>query len=103
MHKIRNKNKFKKYVMNDKPNTPRTDFLWSVLAIYLKENFNILEIGCGIAFIPAYIIQDKQNISYTGVDPQLEVHKKNLEIYGKYNNIQFINKGISNDLLKKKI
>lgn len=46
----------------------------------------------GCWFIHAYIIQEKLNISYTGIEPQLEVHTKNFEVYDNYNNIHFINK-----------
>jgi hypothetical protein len=60
---------------------------------------NILEIGPGVAFIPAYIIQDKLNCRYMGVDPQKEVQIKNKKLYENYKNINFLNKKITtNDI-----
>ena len=82
---------------NDRPNTPRCDFLYCILKKYMNNNIKILEIGPGVAFIPAYIIQDKLNCLYTGIDPQKEVHNKNIELYGKYNNINFKNKKLTID------
>tara|TARA_B100000401_G_scaffold438244_1_gene386047 strand:- start:2164 stop:2985 length:822 start_codon:yes stop_codon:yes gene_type:complete len=89
-------------ISNDKPNTPRTDFLYNIIKLYFKDITHIFEIGCGVAFIPAYILNENINIKYTGIDPQKEVYKENLKLYSNYKNIDFINDFIHNKYINSK-
>ena len=86
-------------ICNDRPNTPRCDFLYCILKKYMNDDMNILELGPGVAFIPAYIIQDNLNCRYMGIDPQKEVHNKNIELYKKYKNIKFLNDKVTTEHL----
>ena len=87
-------------VCNDKPNTPRPEFTWNVISKFLDSDSSILEIGCGISFVAAYVLENNPDVKYIGIDPQKEVHAMNTKLY-RSKNLEFVNAAITRDYVKE--
>lgn len=40
---------------------------------FFQEDFNILDIGCGVGYIPKYLKEQKKNVTYLGLDVDMGV------------------------------